>query len=99
MISVMNSVMGSVIPFTALFAQDIPPAETSARDWVELAVVALVFTLIGVILFAACIWLIVKVAPFSIRKEIEEDQNTALGIIIGAIILGLALILAAAIHG
>jgi putative membrane protein len=39
------------------------------------------------------------VTPFSIRKEIEEDQNIALGILIGAIMLGLAIIIAAAIHG
>jgi len=32
-------------------------------------------------------------------KEIEEDQNTSLGIIMGSLILGIALILAAAIHG
>ena len=40
-----------------------------------------------------------KVAPFSVRKEIEEDQNTALGIIIGSMIIGLAIIIGAAIHG
>jgi uncharacterized membrane protein YjfL (UPF0719 family) len=40
-----------------------------------------------------------KLAPFSVRKEIEEDQNTALAIVMGAVILGLALIIAAAIHG
>jgi uncharacterized membrane protein YjfL (UPF0719 family) len=40
-----------------------------------------------------------KVTPFSIRKEIEEDQNIALGIIIGAAFIGLAIILAAAIKG
>jgi uncharacterized membrane protein YjfL (UPF0719 family) len=85
--------------FTGLFAQDIPPETTSAREWGELVLVAVVFTLIGIVLFAVCLWLIVKLAPFSIRKEIEEDQNTALGIIIGSIILGVALILAAAIHG
>jgi len=60
---------------------------------------AVVFTVIGVVLFTACLWLIVKFAPFSIRKEIEEDQNVALGVIIGSMILGLAIILAAAIHG
>ena len=37
--------------------------------------------------------------PFSIRKEIEDDQNTALGIVIGAVIIGLSLIISAAIQG
>ena len=40
-----------------------------------------------------------KVAPFSIRKEIEEDQNTALGIVIGSVIIGVAMIVSAALHG
>jgi uncharacterized membrane protein YjfL (UPF0719 family) len=33
------------------------------------------------------------------RKEIEDDQNTALAIVIGAVILGLAIIIASTIHG
>jgi putative membrane protein len=35
--------------------------------------------------------------PFSLRKEIEEDQNTALAIIIGSVIIGMSIIIAAAI--
>ena len=35
--------------------------------------------------------------PFSLRKEIEEDQNVALGVVIGAVILGLAHIIAAVV--
>ena len=44
------------------------------------------------------IFIIVKVSPFSVKKEIEEDHNTALAIIIGAIIIGVALIISAAIQ-
>lgn len=62
-------------------------------------VLAAVFTVVGLILFGLCLWIVVRVAPFSVRKEIEEDQNTSLGIIVGAMILGIAIILAAAIHG
>jgi uncharacterized membrane protein YjfL (UPF0719 family) len=60
---------------------------------------ALVYSLIGIALFGLAYVVIVKVSPFSIRKEIEEDQNTALGIIIGAVIIGIALIISAAVHG
>lgn len=71
-------------------------------DWDKLfyhLVTSLVFTGMGVAFFIMCFWLISKVAPFSVRKEIEEDQNIALAIIIGAVILGIAIIVAAAIHG
>ncbi|HBQ18778.1 MAG TPA: hypothetical protein DEF51_49190, partial [Myxococcales bacterium] len=43
-----------------------------------------VFVLIGLVFFGLAFWIITKVAPFSVRKEIEEDQNTALGIVIGS---------------
>lgn len=57
----------------------------------------LLYTGIGVAIFLAAFYLIVKITPFSIRKEIEEDQNTALGIVIGAVIIGLALIVSATV--
>ncbi len=65
----------------------------------DLIVETLAFTLIGLVLFALAFWIIVKVSPFSIRKELEDDQNIALGIVIAAVILGIALIVSAAIHG
>ena len=60
---------------------------------------SLVFSLIGIIIFAFAFWLIGKISPFSIRKELEDDQNVALGIVIAAVILGVALVVSAAIHG
>ncbi|MBX3188674.1 MAG: DUF350 domain-containing protein [Labilithrix sp.] len=62
-------------------------------------VTALSFSALGLILFAVAFYIIVKVTPFSLRKEIEEDQNTALAIIIASVIIGIALIVSAAIHG
>ncbi|HEX8616360.1 MAG TPA: DUF350 domain-containing protein [Thermoanaerobaculia bacterium] len=59
----------------------------------------LVYTLFGVIVFALSFWLMVKISPFSIRQELETDHNTALAILMGSVILGLAIIIAAALHG
>jgi uncharacterized membrane protein YjfL (UPF0719 family) len=63
------------------------------------ALQAIIFSAIGIAFFALAFFLITKAAPFSVRKEIEEDQNTALGIVIGSVILGVAIIVAAAIQG
>jgi putative membrane protein len=60
---------------------------------------ALAFSSLGIILFALAFLIIVKVTPFSLRKEIEEDQNTALGIILGALLIGIAIIIASAVSG
>jgi putative membrane protein len=65
----------------------------------NLVVTTLVFSLVGILLFAIAFLIIVKIAPFSTRKEIEEDQNTALAILIGSVIIGISLIVAAAVHG
>lgn len=56
-----------------------------------------IYVFLGVVIFGLAFWAVTKVTPFSVRKEIEEDQNTSLGIIIGAVIIGLAIIIAAAI--
>jgi uncharacterized membrane protein YjfL (UPF0719 family) len=61
-------------------------------------VTTLVFVFIGLIIFALAFFIIAKAAPFSVRKEIEDDQNIALAIVIGSVILGSALIIAAAVH-
>jgi len=66
---------------------------------IDLILTTLAFTLFGLIMFAIAFLIIVKVSPFSIRKEIEDDQNTSLAIIIGSVIIGIALIVAAAVHG
>ncbi len=39
------------------------------------------FTVIGLALFGLAFFLMGKVTPFSLRKEIEEDQNIALAIV------------------
>lgn len=63
----------------------------------EVLVTTLIFVSIGILFFAIAYGILSKL--FNIHKEIEEDQNTALGIVIGSIMIGLAIIIAAAIHG
>lgn len=63
----------------------------------EVLITTLIFVSIGIVFFAIAYGILSKV--FHIHKEIEEDQNTALGIVIGSIMIGLAIIIAAAIHG
>ena len=62
-------------------------------------VTTLVFVALGLIVFALAFFVIGIATPFSVRKEIEEDHNVALAIVIASVILGSALIIAAAIHG
>lgn len=59
----------------------------------------LVYAALGLVLFALVFLIITKMTPFSIRKEIEDDQNTALAILIGSVMIALAIILGSSISG
>jgi len=69
------------------------------RELLPVLVTTLLFVLMGLVVFALAYLVIDKVTPFSVRKELEEDHNVALAIVIASVILGTALIIAAAIHG
>ena len=56
-----------------------------------------IYSLIGLVLMLVAYSAIDKITPYSVRKEIEEDQNVSLGIIIGCMILGISIIIAATI--
>lgn len=60
---------------------------------------SLIFSLVGMAVFAAGFALLRVILPMDMKKEIETDQNTALGVVIGSFILGLAFIIGMAIHG
>jgi putative membrane protein len=57
------------------------------------------YAALGLLAFGLAFLVVVKVTPFSLRKEIEEDHNSALAIVLGAVILGVAIIVAATVHG
>jgi putative membrane protein len=63
----------------------------------EVLATTLIFVFIGILFFAIAYGILGFMYP--IKKEIEEDHNTALAIVIGSIMLGLALIISAAIQG
>jgi putative membrane protein len=63
----------------------------------EILVTTLIFVVLGLVFFTIAYFILSRI--FDIHHEIEEDHNTALGIIIGSIMIGIAIIIAAAIHG
>ena len=59
---------------------------------------ALVYAILGIVIFALSFAIIDKMTPYHLWKEIVEDKNIALAILIGAISLGMCIIIAAAVH-
>ncbi len=60
-------------------------------------VASVVYSLIGVAIFAIAFLVMERVAPFSLRKELAEDDNVAVGILLGSIVIGISIIIASAI--
>lgn len=59
---------------------------------------ALIYALLGIAIFLFCFFLVDKMTPYHLWREIVEDKNVALAILIGAISLGMCIIIAAAVH-
>lgn len=59
---------------------------------------ALLYSAIGILVFVLAFFLIDRFTPYHLWKEIVEDKNTALAILIGAMSIGICIIIAAAVH-
>lgn len=57
----------------------------------------LVYSFIGMVLMYLAYKVIEILSPFPIVKEIEEDQNTSLAILIGSVFISMAIIIGAVI--
>jgi len=60
---------------------------------------SLLYSFVGVLVFWISFLVIDRFTPYHLWKEIIEEKNTALAIVVGAIAIGICIIVAAAIHG
>lgn len=60
---------------------------------------SLVYTILGVVIFWLAFVVVDKITPYDLWKELVEEKNVALAIVVGAMCLGIAIIVGAAIHG
>lgn len=61
-------------------------------------VAALVFAGLGIAVFLVTFVAVDRLTPYALWKEIIDEHNTALAVLIGALALGISIIIAAAIH-
>lgn len=59
---------------------------------------AIVYSILGIIIFSLAFIIIDKMTPYDLWKEICEDRNTALAIMVGAMSIGVCIIIAASVH-
>jgi putative membrane protein len=60
---------------------------------------SIIFSVLGVVIFWLSFAAIDRLTPYDLWKEISQERNVALAIIVGAMSLGICTIIAAAIHG
>jgi putative membrane protein len=61
-------------------------------------IAAVVFAVLGIVVFLAAFFVVDRLTPYTLWREIIDEHNTALAVLIGAVALGMSLIIAAAIH-
>ncbi|HET8548128.1 MAG TPA: DUF350 domain-containing protein [Bryobacteraceae bacterium] len=59
---------------------------------------ALVYAVLGILIFVVAFTLLDKVTPYDLWGEICEKQNIALAIMVGAMSIGISIIIASAVH-
>ena len=71
------------------------------REYIKVPqlVAVIVYTFIGLIFLMGTFLFVDKVTPYNLWKEICEDKNTALAILLGSASIAISLIIAASIHG
>ncbi len=79
-------------------AQTLPDESRTGLLGYHLMAVGL-FSVVGIVILGMCLLIIEKLTPYSATKEIVDEHNTALAIVIAAIVLGVSLIIAASILG
>lgn len=60
---------------------------------------SIVFSLVGLVILWFAFWLFDKLTPGELWKEIIEEHNMALAIVVGSMSIGISIIIAMAIHG
>jgi putative membrane protein len=59
---------------------------------------ALVFAFLGILIFVVAFYALDKLTPYHLWKEIVHEHNVALAVLIGALSIGICLIIAAAVQ-
>ncbi|MBV6431103.1 MAG: hypothetical protein IANPNBLG_01225 [Bryobacteraceae bacterium] len=59
---------------------------------------ALIFAILGIVIFIVAFAVVDKMTPYALWKEIVEEKNVALAILVGAMSIGMCIIIASAVH-
>jgi len=58
----------------------------------------LIYAILGTVIFISVIFLIETITKFSIKKQVVEDGNIAVAIVLASVVASLGMIISSAIH-
>lgn len=65
----------------------------------QLVINSLVFSAVGIAVLFVAYFIIEKITPENTWKKITQENNTAVALVFAALIIGISMIISAAIHG
>lgn len=70
-------------------------------EWLKPGVIiaTLLYSIIGIIMFWVAFLIVDRLTPYDLWAELVEKKNTALALVVAAMCLGIAIIVAASVHG
>lgn len=91
--------LGSFLPLAARAAEVVEPASWHARTLGQALAYMILFSAVGILAAVAGYKLFDKCTPGDLHREIVENKNVAAAIVGGSVIVGVCLIIAAAMIG
>jgi len=74
----------------------LPNAPVPMPLW-RLLVDAAIFGIVGIVLLIIGYYLWELITPYNVRKELQENKNVAVAIVVASFILGMAIVIAASL--
>lgn len=60
---------------------------------------AVIYSILGLCVLMGGFWIMDRLTPYDLWKGLIEEKNVALAIVVGALSVGISIIIASAIHG
>ena len=84
----------SLVPAGVALAQDAPRSEANDLSWQPM-VATVIYGIIGIALASLGYFVFDRLMKLDLRRELVEDQNTALAIMLAGVFIGISIIVAA----
>ena len=69
-------------------------------EWLkpDVLLASLIYSILGIFMFWVSFLILDKLTPYDLWKELVEKRNSAVALVVAAMCLGIAIIVASAIH-